>query len=210
MEGGGRCGRGRGGGDTETVRGGKCECWGRSVVAPDVSPLEQALRSARARATENELYRAMLDALPDFIFAKDRDSRFVAANSATARVVGVARAADLIGRHDREFYPPEIAAGFAADEEKFFAHPETTIVEQPARRLDGTPGWLCSLKAPLQDKSGRIIGYVGHGRDVTDEKLDREALADARIHLERQAEELRTMTAAAERASRASPSSWRP
>ena len=171
------------------------------VMHSDVSPLEQALRTVRARATENELYRAMLDALPDFIFAKDRDSRFVAANSATARVVGVARAADLIGRHDREFYPPEIAAGFAADEEKFFAHPETTIVEQPARRLDGTPGWLCSLKAPLQDKSGRIIGYVGHGRDVTDEKLDREALADARVHLERQAPELRTMTAAAERAS---------
>ncbi len=144
----------------------------------------------------------MLDALPDFIFAKDREGRFIAANAATARIMGVAgAAADLIGRHDRDFYPPEIAAGFAADEERFFAHPETTIVEQPARRLDGTPGWLCSLKAPLQDKSGRIIGYVGHGRDVTDEKLDREALADARADLERQAEELRAMTAAAERAS---------
>ena len=168
------------------------------------TPTSAALRGATRRRRErrtNELYRAIIDALPDFIFAKDREGRFIAANTATARIMGAGAAADLIGRHDREFYPPEIAAGFAADEEKFFAHPETTIVEQPARRLDGTPGWLCSLKAPLQDKSGRIIGYVGHGRDITDEKRDREALADARLHLERQAEELRTMTAAAERAS---------
>ena len=171
------------------------------VVHTDVSSRERALRAERARAEENELYRAIIDALPDLIFAKDREGRFIAANTATARIMGAGAAADLIGRHDREFYPPEIAAGFAADEEKFFAHPETTITEQPARRLDGTPGWLCSLKAPLQDKSGRIIGYVGHGRDITEEKRDREALADARIHLERQAEELRTMTAAAERAS---------
>ena len=172
------------------------------VMHSDISPLERALRAARARAQENELYRAMLDALPDLVFAKDRQGRFIAANAATVRIMGAGAAADIIGRHDREFYPPEIAAGFAADEETFFAHPETTIVEQPARRLDGTSGWLCSLKAPLQDKSGRIIGYVGHGRDVTDEKRDREALAEARLSLERQAAELRAMTAAAERASR--------
>ena len=115
--------------------------------------------------------------------------------------MGARAVADLIGHDDRKFYPPEIAAGFAADEAKFFAHPETMLVEQPGRRLDGTPGWLCSLKAPLQDKSGRIIGYVGHGRDITDERRNRQALTDAHISLERQAEELRAMTEAAERAS---------
>ena len=70
-------------------------------------PLERALRTVRARARENELYRAMLDALPDFIFAKDREARFIAANTATARIMGCRGGC----RPDRPPRPRVLSAG---------------------------------------------------------------------------------------------------
>ena len=111
--------------------------------------------------------------------------------------------ASIIGHTDAEFYPEEIAKAFKADEDALFADGKTTIIEQPAWRLDGSPGWLCSLKALLRDGQGEIIGYVGHGRDITEEKRRDEALADARLLLEQQTEELRHLTAEAERANHA-------
>jgi len=131
---------------------------------------EDALRTLEERARQNDLYRAMIDTLPDFIFAKDRAGRFLAANDATARLMRASSPASIIGHTDAEFYPEEIAKAFKADEDALFADGKTTIIEQPAWRLDGSPGWLCSLKALLLDGQGEIIGYVGDGRDITEEK----------------------------------------
>lgn len=164
---------------------------------------EQSLRAAETRRQENDLFRAMIDTLPDFIFAKDRSGKFIAANRATAQLMRAQSPDDLIGRTDADFYPADIAAAFEADEEAFLAAGKTVIIEQPCRRIDGSRGWLCSLKTPLLDEQGHIAGYVGHGRDITDAKLRDQALAEAVAQLERQAEEMRRLTAAAERASQA-------
>ena len=161
---------------------------------------EDALRALKERAHQNELYHAMIDTLPDFIFAKDRAGRFLAANHATARIMQAPSVASIIGRTDADFYPAAIAERFRADEEAFFIGGETVIIEQPGQRADGSPGWLCSLKTLLRDGQDQTIGYVGHGRDITEEKFREQALAEARSRLEQQADELRRLTAEAERA----------
>ena len=130
---------------------------------------------------ENATYRAMIAALPDVIFAKDLEGRFIAANTPTATLVGAGSAAALIGKSDFDFFPPEVARGYRDSELAFHASGQTVLIEQTVRHAGRVPILLKSLKAPLQDKSGRIIGYVGHGRDITDEKRDREALADAHV-----------------------------
>ncbi|MFZ1427217.1 MAG: ATP-binding protein [Geminicoccaceae bacterium] len=164
---------------------------------------EHSLHAAETRRKENDLFRAVIDTLPDFIFAKDRAGQFLVANRATAQLMQAQSPDELIGRTDADFYPADIAAGFKADEEAFLAAGETVIIEQPGRRIDGSRGWLCSLKTPLLDENGHITGYVGHGRDITDAKLRDQALADAVAQLERQAVEMRRLTAAAERANQA-------
>lgn len=155
----------------------------------DVTDQVQAQLALEERSRENELYRAMIDALPDYIFAKDLACRFLAANAATARIMRAGSAAELIGRTDEDFYPPELAARFRADEQAFFARGETVILEQPMRRLDGSAGWLCSLKTPFRDAQGRIIAYVGHGRDITEAK----AAAEEIRRLKADAEEARDL-----------------
>ena len=173
------------------------------VTHTDISELNISLAAAEMRARENELYRAIIDALPDLVFAKDRQGRFLAANYATAQIMQAGSATELIGKSDFNYYPPEIAAGFEADEETFFASGKTMIIEQPCTRVDGSAGWLCSLKAPLNDEQGRVIGYVGHGRDVTEAKLLDQALADARSQLMLQADEMRDLGEQAQKANQA-------
>jgi diguanylate cyclase (GGDEF)-like protein/PAS domain S-box-containing protein len=154
-------------------------CFG---IVHDVTEQVETAATIAARNRENELYRAMIDILPDFIFAKDKAGRFLAANAATATLMGAGRPAGLIGRTDHDFYEPAIADRFRADEEAFMARGETIILEQPGRRIDGSAGFLCSLKAPMRDAQGRLAGYVGHGRDITEEKRAQAALVESEAH----------------------------
>jgi diguanylate cyclase (GGDEF)-like protein/PAS domain S-box-containing protein len=151
-------------------------------IVHDITAQVETAATIAARSRENELYRAMIDILPDFIFAKDKDGRFLAANAATARLMGAAGPEELIGRTDHDFYEPAIADRFLADEQAFMGAGRTVILEQPGRRLDGSAGFLCSLKAPMRDAEGRLTGYVGHGRDITDERRAQRALVESEAH----------------------------
>ena len=151
-------------------------------IVHDVTEQVETAATIATRNRENELYRAMIDILPDFIFAKDENSRFLAANAATATLMGADRPHDLIGKSDHDFYEPAIADRFQADEKAFMAEGRTVILEQPSRRQDGSPGYLCSLKAPMHDSAGRLVGYVGHGRDITEERRAQAALVESEAH----------------------------
>jgi diguanylate cyclase (GGDEF)-like protein/PAS domain S-box-containing protein len=164
-------------------------------IMQDATDAVEARLALEARGRENELFRAMIDTLPDFIFAKDRAGRFLAANAATAKVMRARTVANLLGRTDAEFYPPDLVARFQADEEILFKGGQTIIVEQPGRRLDGSLGWLCSLKAPLRDVDGTVSAYVGHGRDITEEKLVRQAIQRHKAEAEHARDMLHMATA---------------
>lgn len=151
-------------------------------IVHDITDQVETAATIAARNRENELYRAMIDILPDFIFAKDTDGRFLAANAATATLMGTPSPEELIGKTDHDFYDPAIADRFRADEAAFMADPQAVIIEQPARRVDGSPGYLCSLKVPMLDESERLVGYVGHGRDITEEKRAQAALIESEAH----------------------------
>src|SRR5215471_418954 len=66
---------------------------------------------------ERQLLRTLIDLLPDFIFVKDKQSRFLIANKAIARAYGVAPK-ELISRTDADFLPTDLATRFRATEKK--------------------------------------------------------------------------------------------
>ncbi|MEK0081812.1 PAS domain S-box protein [Benzoatithermus flavus] len=150
----------------------------------DLAAIVATQLELRRTAQEHTIYRAMVEAMPDQVYAKDPDSRFIAANLATAAFMGVASAKDLVGRSDTDFHPPELAEAYRRHEQAVLARGEAIVVEEIVRRRDGSTRWLCSLKAPIRDERGRIVGLVGHNRDITAEKRLREELAATRQHLQ--------------------------
>ncbi len=145
-------------------------------VEHDVTELMQAREAAARERQTSELYRQGIENLPDLFYVKDTNHRFMVANHALAMQVGAASAAELIGRTDADFHSPDLAANYRASEAALMARGEVAMIEERSRRHDGTMGWFSTLKSPLRDASGTVIGLVGHGRDITQRKQAEAAL----------------------------------
>ena len=137
-----------------------------------VACLAIAQELKRHEATNlNRIYRAIIEALPDCLNAKDIQGRFIAANPATASLMSSGSVDNLIGKTDFDFYPFETAASFRKDEERLLKNGIALTVEQRIMRRDGTEAWLSTLKAPFLDEHGALVGMVTHNREITERKL---------------------------------------
>lgn len=141
-------------------------------------------------AEERNLLRTLIDNLPEYIYVKDRQSRFVVANVALARLMGGSGPEDLIGQTDFDFYPPELAGQYNADEQQVINAGQPLIdKEEPLVEASGRTGWLLTTKVPLMNDTGRVTGVVGLGRDITERKQLEQRLQEYSERLEEMVEE---------------------
>ncbi len=141
---------------------------------------EAANRAEHALAAERNLLWTLIDNIPDHVYLKDRDSRFLLCNRAMARRFGVASQEDVIGRTDLDFFPPEIANEFVRGDQEVLLS-GNPLHESEESRVDegGNKRWTLTTKVPLRDKTGRVIGLVGIGRDITATKKAAEEMKNA-------------------------------
>jgi PAS domain S-box-containing protein len=142
-----------------------------------------AERQAVERKLEEErnVLRTLIDTLPESIFVKDRDGRFVINNSAHARLLGAASPEEAVGKTDFDFFPRELAETYQADEQAIIRSGEAWINrEEPVVDAQGNRKWSATTKVPLPDREGRIMGLVGISRDITAQKLAQETMQQAR------------------------------
>jgi diguanylate cyclase (GGDEF)-like protein/PAS domain S-box-containing protein len=131
---------------------------------------------------ERELFRAMIDQVPDYLFVKDRDSRFVVANKAVAADLGLEPEA-LIGKTDLDLHPPVLASKFFADEQSVIARERPLLdIAEFVIQPSGRQKWLSTSKVPLRNSAGQVIGIVGISRDVTDRKRAEEQIQHMAHH----------------------------
>lgn len=122
--------------------------------------------------TPAQVFRTLIDIVPDRIYAKDQQHRFILANRAQARFMGVATPQDLIGKSDVDFYAPEKAAEFIEVERKVLQAGESQLaIEQfSPNPFTGELEWTQATKVPLHDNQGQVIGLVGLAHDITERK----------------------------------------
>jgi diguanylate cyclase (GGDEF)-like protein/PAS domain S-box-containing protein len=166
------------------------ETRGRKVKEP-VPTVEQSLgrlaeisRELATRATGDEgtwtseraLFRAMIDQVPDYLFVKDTDSRFVIANRAVAADLG-RKPDELIGKTDFDLHAHDRARQFIADERQVLETGTPMIgIDEFIVDNNGRQKWLSTSKLPLRNEAGEIIGLVGICRDVTERKRAEEQI----------------------------------
>jgi PAS domain S-box-containing protein len=128
--------------------------------------------------------------MPDFIFVKDTECRFVTANTAVAELMGTTKG-ELIGKTGF-YYPKELAEKFYADEQEVMRSGRAIVQrEEENRDAEGKHIYISTTKVPLTDSNGKIVGIVGIGRDITKRK---EAEKES-IILEKQLQQSKKMEA---------------
>ena len=128
------------------------------------------------------ILRAVIDGLPDLIYVKDTEGRFLLANPAQRKFLTGNPEADLIGASDFSFFPNETATAFFNDEQEII-RTGLPLVSQAEQMHDheGNEVWILTTKVPFRDKSGSIAGIIGIGRNVTARKQMEAELIKARI-----------------------------
>ena len=170
------------GGSVHTLRARSkvvCDNQGKPVrvtgVAWDVS---ERSRMEDALGRERFLLKTLMDSLPDHIYFKDRESRFIAVNRAMAALFGLEDPADVLGKTDADLFTREHAQAALHDEQEILRTGQPLVnLEEKETWSDGHETWVSTSKLPLRDPNGSIIGTFGLSRDITERKRAEEKLA---------------------------------
>ncbi len=147
------------------------------VIARDIT---ERKRLTEALAQERTLLRTLIDNLPDSVYIKDSASHFVTTNTAHLTMLGATTLADVIGKTDADFFPPDLAARYYSDEQAVIQSGQPLVNhEEPTFPLHGKYRWSSSTKLPLRDSQGAIVGMVGITRDITEQRQATQALEES-------------------------------
>jgi PAS domain S-box-containing protein len=126
---------------------------------------------------ERYLLRALMDNVPDSIYFKDRDGRFIHISKAMAHRFGMSDPTLAVGKTDFDFFTDEHAQA-AREDERAVMESDTPIVGKEEKETwdGGRITWVSTTKMPFRDKDGRLVGTFGISRDITARKQAEDAL----------------------------------
>jgi PAS domain S-box-containing protein len=152
-----------------------------AVLQTMADQLANAIANARlykALTWEQHLMQALMDNIPDYIYFKDTESRFIRNSKSHAELFGVCDPAQLVGKSDSDFFTEEHARGAYDDEQRIITTAQPVVdIEEKGIHPDGREEWYLTTKMPLRDEKGNIIGTFGISKDITERKqaAEREA-----------------------------------
>ena len=131
---------------------------------------EQKSTERRLQQERNQL-RTLIDNLPDIIYFKDTELRFVLSNLAHVRFLGLKAESELVGKSDSDFYARELCKGLQERERLLLSSDRSTVeFEEALVDQHGNEHLFMTSKARILNLDGTAIGLVGIGRDITERR----------------------------------------
>ncbi|EDY84429.1 PAS fold family [Verrucomicrobiia bacterium DG1235] len=130
-----------------------------------------------------QLFQQLMASLPDHVYFKDTQSRFICVNQAMANNFGLEHPEDIIGKSDFDFFKPDSAKKKFEDEQEIIRTGNGwSFKEEMDLHESDKERWVISSKLPLYDTSGKICGTFGLSRDITKQKrAEKEVLRQRRL-----------------------------
>jgi two-component system, sensor histidine kinase and response regulator len=143
--------------------------------------IDELIRVEKDLIQEQSLFNSILNNLPDHIYFKDREGCFIRINKSMAQSLNLNDPAQAIGKKDSDFFTKEHSKQAFEDEQSIFRTRQPLTTEEKETYPDRPYTWVSSIKMPLQDKDGNIIGTFGITRDITKAKMAEEELMKSEI-----------------------------
>jgi PAS domain S-box-containing protein len=154
------------------------DCWHSVGIIRDITKRKQDEEEMREN---REMLNLILDTVPQSVFWKDLEGRYLGCNRVFASAVGIDDPTQIVGKTDFDLpWPQEEAEGYQKDDREVIEknHPKLHIIEQ-LQQADGTRLWVDTSKVPLSDANGRPFGVLGVYEDITDRRQTEEALRES-------------------------------
>lgn len=151
---------------------GKFADYGSIIEITDRMEITNKLRESQ------EMLQLVMDNIPQFIFWKNKDSRYMGCNRNFARVAGVDVPEYIVGLQDKDL-------AWEKEEADFFHETDALVMESDAPEFhiiaqqlqsDGKRAWLDTNKIPLHDSNGNVVGLLGTYEDITERVISEQAL----------------------------------
>jgi diguanylate cyclase (GGDEF)-like protein/PAS domain S-box-containing protein len=155
----------------------------RGIVVTSLDVTDR--KAAEQRVFEEcNRFRTVVEAVPEFVFAKDLEGRYAWSNAANLQRLGLEAESQLAGKLPRDVYPPGMASEVERDDRQVL-ETGTPILNQQALRDwsgRGEARWLEFSKIPLRDREERIVGLIAVVRDIHVQKEIENVLAHQALH----------------------------
>ena len=157
-----------------------------SILAKALGIEEEREKTEEVVRKSEDKYRILVENLPQKIFLKDKNSVYISCNENYARDLKI-KSGEIVGKTDYEFYPKELAEKYRADDKRIMESGETEDIEERYIQ-QGQEVIVHTVKTPVKDEEGNIIGLLGIFWDITERKKAGEELRFKTTLLEAQSE----------------------
>ena len=137
------------------------------VAAIEIPYRQQQLAKAKLIGT--------LDAIPDLVWLKDQDGVYLECNAAFVQLYGSEKS-DIVGKTDYDFRVKELADSYREFDRKTMIANKTCVNEVWITFADGHSTLVETVKTPMHNDEGKLIGVLGIARDITERKRSEEVL----------------------------------
>lgn len=124
---------------------------------------------------DDERQRVILDNIPDMAWLKDRESRYIAVNEAYIAACGLPES-DILNKIPTDVWPSDWAARYIETDQEVVRTGQRKRYEESRYDKDGTLRWFDTIKAPIRNGHGDVVGTAGISRDITDRKIAEQEL----------------------------------
>ncbi len=154
----------------------------RKVLYSIVRDITERKQTETALKETNAKLQTLIWALPDAVYFKDTDRRYLMVNRSFESLMGLNQEM-VFGKTDEDFMPPALAESCRKSDEALMKGGTPVNVENTIGGNEGENVYLDSVKAPIYDSQGALVGIVGVSRDITERKRAAEALRQSEAQL---------------------------
>jgi len=159
----------------------RMEQGGKMMLHATVRDITERKRAEKTLRDSQEVYSSLVENLPQSVFRKDREGRFLFCNQRFCAGLGHSLG-EIVGKTDADFFPPHLAEAYRQDDLRVMESGQALDQAEEHVGADGRKVFVQVVKTPLRDASGGISGVQGIFWDVTEQrKLEAQARRTDRL-----------------------------